>query len=435
MAEQTPEYLPYHDVTITILDDESPITRPTSNEFSRRSLLLKCGAAAAVLAVGYLDRYIPNGEQITSDAIELNHDNYAMVANKAYHALEKYFSMSEYNHRGLYYDAYPNRLRNTAMNWPFSHVMAATIDMCHVNSMKGPEADILQSQLNGLWNYWDGSRKHGLAGYTASLSPTLLDGAGKDLQVLLDDNEWTALNLIRIVDLLDDPISLNQALRVFDLVKSEWNDDPDVCAPGGVNWEQGNTDSRNTVSTAPGVLLGLRIANVNQDESYTKAAIRMYSWPSLYLKNDDGLFEDNVKGDCHIDKTIYTYNQAIMISNNVLLWKQTGNDAFLVAAEEIATAAMTYFAKDKRLLKQPIEFNAIFFRHLLHLTNASGNSGMEQEVRTMAADYLGQIWDRFITNTSLNKTKRGKFFVIEQAAIVQLVAILALPKHQQKYLI
>src|SRR5438045_2878729 len=83
---------------------------------------------------------------------------------------------------------------------------------------------------------------------------------GKGGDKYYDDNEWIGLALLRRWQETRSPPLLTRANTVFQLAGSGWDPDQAHPCPGGVffNNSPKNTD-RNTVTNAPGALLGAQL--------------------------------------------------------------------------------------------------------------------------------------------------------------------------------
>ena len=89
---------------------------------------------------------------------------------------------------------------------------------------------------------------------------------------------------------------------------------------------RGNGD-RNTVTTATGALLAMRLYFVTLDQRYVSWAQRMLAWVDACMQAPKGLLWDHVDLDGAIDETHWSYNQGTAIGANVLLFRATGEQA------------------------------------------------------------------------------------------------------------
>jgi hypothetical protein len=140
-----------------------------------------------------------------------------------------------------------------------------------------------------------------------------------------DDNEWMVLALIEASKLLKDSALEGQAGAALKYVLSGQDDR----LGGGLYWHENEKTSKNTCSNAPAVV-GILFAKrpVVGSEDLTRA-IDIYSWVYRVLHDSEtGLFWDNMSLAGKLDKTFWSYNTALMIDANALLFKATGNGMY-----------------------------------------------------------------------------------------------------------
>ncbi|HEY5693039.1 MAG TPA: glycoside hydrolase family 76 protein [Gaiellaceae bacterium] len=277
--------------------------------------------------------------------------------------------------------------------WPFSQALAATIEMVRVRGAGSAAARAVPRRLRKLD---DRFRVHGV--YHAAPG-----GA-----VYYDDNEWIAQDLLDWNDARSSPAARRKAARIFQAVTRAWDGSTRKTCPGGVQWTnaRGN-DDRNTVSTANGAVVGLRLYLLTHRASYLRWSRRMVGWVERCLHDPDGLYADHVSGDGSIDRTEWSYNQGSMLAAYRLLYRATGDRSDLARAEAIGDASLTRFRG--RWSREPAAFGAIFFRRLLELAAVDRRSDYVAAARRYAA----HLWA---------KPRRQLF---EQAAVVQMYAALA----------
>ena len=277
--------------------------------------------------------------------------------------------------------------------WPFSQALAATIQMGRLHG-SGPVARrAVRRRLQKL----DGRfRVHGV--YRAAPG-----GA-----VYWDDNEWIAQDLLDWNGLRSSAAARRKAAQIFDAVTRVWDSDSRKVCPGGVRWTDApGNDDRNTVSTANGAVVGLRLYLLTRRPSYLRWSQRMIGWVERCLRDPDGLYRDHLDGDGSIDRTEWSYNQGSMLEAYRLLYRATGEQADLRQAESIADATLAAF--HGRWSSEPAIFAAIFFRRLLDLAAVDRRGRYVAEARRYAA----HLWVR----------PHPQLFV--QSAVVQMYAALA----------
>jgi hypothetical protein len=318
--------------------------------------------------------------------------------------------------RHTFYDSHLRTYREVegghtvAHAWPYSQALAATIAMAAVPERGRLYVREAAERISGLGSY---ERRDGA--YASVRGP---GGA-----VYYDDNEWIALALLRWYDLRSSLHALVGAERVFRIVVKAWDSDATHACPGGVFWTSApGNDDRNTVTTATGALLGLRLYATTHDPAQLAWSKQMLAWLQSCLLAPDGLFWDHLTPDGTRDQSEWSYNQGTAIGANVLLYRLTGDAAALSRAEQLADTSLAFFDRTPGG-KEPPYFLAIFFRNLLDLAAVDGNRGYRSE----AQEYADAAWD------SAHDPRTGLFRfhgsrpvqLLEQAAMVQIYAALA----------
>jgi hypothetical protein len=313
-------------------------------------------------------------------------DRNAVRARSAYRSLER-----------TYLDARTGDYRQTPRGsvgshaWPFSQGLAATIEVARLGGSAAHRA--VPARLRELDRRF---RKHGV--YRAAPQGN----------VYWDDNEWIAQDMLDWDAVHGSAASRRKAAQIFRAVTRAWDPDPQKTCPGGVQWTDApGNDDRNTVSTANGAIVGLRLYLLTHNGTYLRWSQRMLGWVEQCLHDPDGLYGDHVSGNGSIDRTEWSYNQGSMLEAYRLLYAATGDKTDLAHAESIADATLTAF--HGRWSKEPTAFAAIFFRRLLALAREDGRSHYFQA----AQSYADSLW----------RTPRRQLF--DQAALVQVYAALA----------
>lgn len=335
---------------------------------------------------------------------------------------------------GMYrYDQGPGPFRSAQL-WPFSRALVATLDVAGMGPERTGEQDLtgaIAQHLQILERYWDPAGP--APAYCSDVS-----GASRRGDRYYDDNAWVGLALVELERLRPGAGWLDRARQLFDFAASGWD-----AGQGGVFWvEQGrgtgmrNRD-RNTVSNAPNAELGLHLIELGAGPSLGGPGAPgigpwdMYQWvlDNLDQSRDgdspgSGLFVDKIRGDGSVDRATWSYNQGSMIGASVLLARARPEEreTYLDRAEAIATKALEHFAGAYE--RQPPAFNAIFFRNLLLLYDASGDDqlrqGIIEAIRGFADAALAEARDR----RDLFHL-RGAPTVLDQSAMVQVLALLA----------
>lgn len=288
--------------------------------------------------------------------------------------------------------------------WPYSQALAAQIAIASVPSLARRAA--VRARLAQL----DVRFRQG-ATYTAWPSG----------DVYVDDNEWLAEDMLAWSSLTGDPVAEQHAEAIFGAVTDAWDDVPAHPCPGGVFWTNASTNrDRNTVSTANGAIIALRLYAATSDLSYLTWAKTMLAWLDQCMRAPNGLYWDHIDLAGAVNTREWSYNQGSVIEANLLLYESTGDATALSEAERVADVSIGYFDSRWRN-REPAEFAAVFFRSLLALAAVDGDTDYVDAARSYGDD----AW------LSARNAKTGLFrysgraSLLQQAAFVQLYAALA----------
>ena len=277
--------------------------------------------------------------------------------------------------------------------WPFSQALAATIAMARLGSPRSAANRAALARMRKLDSRFRAHR---------------LYRAAPRGDVYWDDNEWIAQDLLDWDALRGSLSARRKAEQIFEAITHAWDGNLQNTCPGGIQWTDApGNDDRNTVSTANGAIVGLRLYLLTRRTAYLRWSERMLGWVETCLRDPDGLYGDHVSGGGSIDRTEWSYNQGSMLDAYRLLYAATGQKVNLARAESIATAAIAVFRG--RWSAEPPAFAAIFFRSLLQLARVDGRS----DYVAAAQAYADRLWT----------APRRQLFA--QAALVQVYAALA----------
>jgi Glycosyl hydrolase family 76 len=343
-----------------------------------------------------------------------------------------------YTRHGLYRrDGLVHRPRSAAHLWPFVRAFVATLDLAGVNEVpvNGFDADAaIAARLATLERYWDPAGP----GYAYS-SDIVRTRSPADRYY--DDNAWVGLALIQLERMRPGGGRLERAADLFRFAVAGWDRRTNVPSPGGVFWvEQGRgagvrNHDRNTVSNAPNAELGLHLAELTGLSAGAPDSVgpeEMYGWVNTTLDAglDDnspaaGLFWDKLLGDDTLDQALRSYNQGSMVGANVLLARRGGEAQarYLARAEAIARAALRHYGG--RYEEQPPAFNAIFFRNLLLLHAATDDLNLRTQIRQAMQGYADGAWSERRDRRDRFHFSRAGVTLLDQSAMVQVLALLA----------
>jgi len=145
-----------------------------------------------------------------------------------------------------------------------------------------------------------------------------------------------------------------------------------------------------------------------------------------YLRGSNGLYGDHVDLAGVVDPGQLSYNQGTMIGAAVLLYRITGEPAYLDRARSIADTSLEVFGPD---FSQPPAYNAVFFRNLLRLSAETGDDRYRAAMQT----YADQVWDTLrdpttgLFNFAYGRNRSAEpHRLLDQGAMLQIYAALAL---------
>lgn len=175
----------------------------------------------------------------------------------------------------------------------------------------------------------------------------------------------------------------------------------------------------------------MKLYNLTKDNAYLEQAKKTYDWTKNNLRDpEDFVYWDNVRLDGSVDKAKYTYNSGQMIQAGVLLYQQSGDEAYLKDAQKTARGAYQRFTEvrkavdgtETRFYTASPWFNVILLRGLTALYEVDHHP---EYIRTMA-DNARYAWDHtrdvngFLDNDWTGiKTKEHKW-LLDNACMVEL---------------
>jgi hypothetical protein len=328
-----------------------------------------------------------------------SHAGNAWRAKASFNAMEQYFfdrSSGDYREQ---------RGRPAGSHaWPYSQALAAHIAVASVPSLLANVS--VRARLATL-------ERRFRRGSTYTAWPKG--------DVYLDDNEWLAEDFLDWNTVSGDRVSLKRATAIFSAVVDAWDGAPMHPCSGGVFWTTAAPNhDRNTVSTANGAVIGLRLYQATHNPSYLTWAKTMLAWLDRCMLAPNDLYWDHIDLTGTVNTAQWSYNQGSVIAADVLLYRASGDASVLARAEQLADASVAYFnARWKH--GEPPEFAALFFRGLLSLADADGRADYVAAAEQYADDSWSNERD---PHTGLFRYA-GKPNLLQQAGLVQLYAALA----------
>jgi hypothetical protein len=357
------------------------------------------GAALAPAGAGAAARFKPTKQQKVD----------AKRAAATYRALQRFYYVPD---RKLY------KGNPYAYTWPSSQALSATVALAGVPKIGPHYSSDVGDRIQGLANYFDDSSRP--AGYDGQIRPPLGKGGDK----YYDDNEWIGLALLRRWQETHSPPLLTRAETTFGLASSGWDPDQAHPCPGGVffNNSPKNTD-RNTVTNAPGALLGAELYAATGNLDDLLWSIQMYEWVRNCLEGPGGLYFDHIDFDGKLDETTWSYNQGTMIGAGVVLYRVTGNKTYLSQAKQLATSSLPRFSGNRILTADRPFFLAIYFENLLRLDATRP----DRRYRKVVQAFADAAWKKMRSKSTglFSFPQERNVEVLNQAAIIRIYSDLA----------
>jgi hypothetical protein len=288
------------------------------------------------------------------------------------------------------YDVTGGQHEPQAALWPTSQALQGSIEVAQIT---GAPADLARVQriIGSLHHYL---AYNGV--YHARVIPSLR---------YFDDNNWVALDLIDASQLLHDASLLTIAERIFKWDVSGW----DSAKGGGIIWADGHSD-RPTVSTAPAITIGIRLAAITHDSYYSTWAMRFYAWMNSVMRAPSGLYYDHIDPQGRIDRDTVSYNQGVMIDANLALAAYTHQAQYISQARAIAAATARAFPRPWRNRGNYAAFDALYFESLAHLNAVAPGAASMAPVQS----YVNWEWPV----ASSTRANRSEDAMLEQTAFV-----------------
>ena len=272
----------------------------------------------------------------------------------------------------------------------------------------------------GLEGYWDPQVP--IPGYNAWCS-----GPG-GTDKYYDDNAWVASDLVTAYRATGDARFLDKARATQAFVLSGWDD----ALGGGLYWKL-DRQSKNTCSNAPGAAAALDISQATGDQVQLGWALKIKSWVDEHLQDTDGLYWDNVTLKGEIGKTKWTYNTALMIRTDLLLYRLKGDRSYLAEARRLSDASLTAWTDPATGTLQKTEDSPRFTNYLcealLRLYDATHDVKYLNAVRRQAdyayahvRDPQGGYWDHWKDKSHAPDERKS---LIENASVARLFWLLA----------
>jgi predicted alpha-1,6-mannanase (GH76 family) len=219
----------------------------------------------------------------------------------------------------------------------------------------------------------------------------------------LDDDGWYLNAWLRAYDSTGEPKYLAEAEELFAVMAGAW----DARCGGGLWWHAPRT-YKNAITNELFLLaasgLHRRTGEPAGTGEYLDWARRIWAWfDASGLINPDGLVNDGLDpATCaNNGQTTWTYNQGVLLSALVELWRCTGETALLDRARTVADATIAALTRSQ-ILSEPTEpdatnvdahvFKGILAQGLARLYRA--DPAARPEYRDFLIANADAAWDR-----------------------------------------
>jgi hypothetical protein len=268
--------------------------------------------------------------------------------------------------------------------------------------------------MAGLSHYWQATTSP--PSYSSAVVPPL--GPGGDSYY--DDNEWVGIELVRAYELMPEPELLSQAQQIMNFVMAGWQSQPEVPCSGGVPFStaSNNTD-RNTITDAPAAELGVLLYQLTGAGAYLQFAEQAYGWVRQCMLEAGNLYADHIETSGTIDRSLWSYNQGVMVGAGALLYQATYDGSYLSEARQTAAAALAHFTL-RRLETEIPFFVSIYLRNLLYLDSVTHDPSGPK----LAQEYVNHAWQHRAGGVFLFGSPPGAD-LLGQAAIAQVYGLLS----------
>jgi len=267
----------------------------------------------------------------------------------------------------------------------------------------------LTAYADKLQSHW--IERHGIGGYD------VLPGS-REPDRYYDDNAWIVLALLEIHNVTGDQKYLDRAASTMRFVLSG----ADNSLGGGLFWRENDRSSKNTCANAPAIVAALQLYSATSEGRYLSNAEQIYEWTRSHLQDtDDGLYWDSIWRSGRVNRRKYSYNSALMIRANCLLFQAKGDRQFLNEAEWIAqSAAARWIVPETGAVNDAGRFAHMLLESLLLVDQTAGNTHWQKTicdtlmfVRQNVRDTNGHYPVRWHAST---ETALKTFQLIDQAS-------------------
>lgn len=295
--------------------------------------------------------------------------------------------------------------------WPLCGMIQANNEIERATGKKG----LIDATMKIIALYYDAKPPApGYASYVMKL------GGGDRFY---DDNQWIGIALMDAYERNKKPEYLKTAQLIERFMMTAY----DTIGGGGLYWEEGKLNTKNTCSNGPGIILALQLYKATNKKSYLDTALLLYNWVNEKLKAPSGIYYDNLKlPERKVDRRTYSYNTGTMLQSAVYLYEITKDKKYLDHATNTADSAMSFFYGSGKF-RDGYWFNAVLLRGLEHLYKYNKEKKYLEAFRKCADNALANDLD---TQGLMGKNKTVD--LTNQAGMMEILARLAILQKENK---
>ena len=276
--------------------------------------------------------------------------DYKVELRHLYKSIETHFyidSINYYREKGLPEEGE----RKVSFLWPLCALLQAHNEMENLL----PTRVLTENTLQVIQKYYN--RLPPAPGY-ASYS---MEFGGGDR--FYDDNQWIGVAAMDKFARTKKPLWLNTAKEIYRFMMTAY----DTAAGGGLYWQEGKKNTKNTCSNGPAIILALQLYKATKEKTYLDTALLLYNWMNENLRSPASLYYDNIEVGNHIvNKRLYSYNAGTMLQSAVYLYECTNDTKYLQQATNIADHSVPYFLANNKF-RDDYWFCAVLLRGYQHL--------------------------------------------------------------------
>lgn len=267
-----------------------------------------------------------------SEGISLSRNIYADAAEElTMNIIEDYYSMN------THVFAADLNTSNSSAVWGFGAYIEALADTYVLHrdneTIKAAYIDALENGINRFRVQGNLSTPAGSFSNIVYYNAT----AGNSGDYYYDDNAWIALQFLNAYEILGDEKYLTKAEEILAFFETGI----DSTLGGGLYWDK-SFSCKNTCADGPASIAYLWAYKITGNENYLNRAKELVSWLNSKLRDNDGLYFDNMGTDGGVNTWKAYYNQGTPLYALCLLYEITGEEQYKNLADQTAQAILNY---------------------------------------------------------------------------------------------